>query len=133
MTEENITRKISQFIGNRELLVYRYNYHSCIPCVDSELKSIDSLCAILGKDRILVLAAYPAAHDLYYQLKYNKPKFQMYNLKMGSIENSIDMTNSPYYFVINNKLESSHFFIPHKEFPELTKLYYKKVISDLSN
>ncbi len=131
--EESETYKMSQLIGENEVLVYRFNYQSCVSCVDSELERIDSLCAVLGKDRVLVLASYPVARDLYYQFKYHKPTFQMYNLKKGLIENSIDMTNMPYFFVVNNKLEATHFFIPNKDFPELTKLYYEKIISELSN
>jgi hypothetical protein len=95
---------------NQSLLVFRFSMHSCNSCVDSIFTIIKGMPENL-KSNVLIVSDHESKRRLFIKLHYYKMEQVKYAV-LSELSIPFDKQNIPYFFVVNNDLKISMFFIP---------------------
>lgn len=129
--ESDSSIRIKDVINTHKTLVYRYSDLQCKMCVESQLEIMDS---ILGKTgyNIIFVANYKQKRDLIVFKKLHKISYPIYCIKENNLSLAADTLNIPYYFILNNYLETENVFISKKEYPEFSVNYLNAIKKTIS-
>lgn len=115
------------------VLVFRYHDNDCEPCVSFAMLKIKKISTIIGADKVIIFAK--TSHRR--MLNIAKSTYDIENkfVNIQSIPIDVDKHNVPYFFVIDDKYNIRHLFVPEKSIPYTTDQYLdgirKRYYSDL--
>lgn len=113
----------------KSILILRYSDLNCHSCIDNQISIMKDMSKLIGRENILILATYKYERDFYLFKKMSKLNgIMIYNTK--NIDMPLDNYGKPYVFVLDLNMVISSIFIPHNDYDELTKSYYKYLISN---
>lgn len=113
---------------NDKKMVFRYNEFACSDCIHKEFSVLKKYEEAIGKDNIVIFASYHSIKDLYINKRVNRLDMDVYNLKLGTLDNEMDKYNIPYIFVYDKNYNVSNLFIPNKDSPKMTEIYLKNIV-----
>lgn len=122
---ESYPKSAGELVGTGSRLVIRYSELNCQSCIDTILFYANDFASKCGKNKVAIWASYSYMRNYSIFLRMNKYDLDIYNVADTVL--NIDSRNMPYAFVLNEDLTISHLFIPHKEFPKMTKWYFSEV------
>ena len=126
---ENNTYYFSKILDDKtskHKLVFFFSSYSCNSCIDSEIKNIKSYEHLIDQDNIIILAQYESIRQLRSFLSNQELTIPVYCVNSNSL-NILDTENTPFYFLINSNMKMEMFFIPIKEIPSYSKMYYMTI------
>jgi hypothetical protein len=85
-------------------LVFRLKDSYCMECVDSALNKMESMGALYGNKKIIVLATYLNMNDLLMFKRIRKLPFKVYNSASDIFSAYPDNIGSPYVFLMDSLL-----------------------------
>ncbi|MDD3322731.1 MAG: hypothetical protein PHS59_14930 [Paludibacter sp.] len=115
---------LKNIVKNGARLIVRFSYLNCEACVESQIKIINEFSHNFKAENVIFIASYDNLRNLKMFNMTNKTKYAIYNVE-GDILKQIDERNEPHFFILDNSMRARFVFIPHKELPELTKVYLK--------
>ena len=117
-------------MGNRTpVLIYRYSKFMCESCFQEDLQQIELLQKEIGKEKILLLPAYPDNREGRIELTNVLAKFNYVNIPIDSflIPSQDGNFMQQYFAVIDKEGNLSMVFFPRREEANLTRIYLSEV------
>jgi len=121
--------KLGNLIGGTPKLILRYTEYECQACVIEEIKRLNELSNIIGKNNIIILSSYSNDRDAIIFSKYYKVLPTIYNISNEKLKLNPSKHQRPYLFILDNDLIIKNLFFPLKELPKLSALYYNAVVT----
>lgn len=120
--------RLIDLISERNTLIFRYTELGCSPCIDEQLEILNKF-QQESKQSIVILSYYRNIRNLGMLMRSHKLTIPVYNFQLNLLPFQIDSLNIPYFFVLNQNHTCSHFFIPEKNYSELTESYLQSLIN----
>ena len=124
---EGDTIYFSQLFENEYKLVFCYSELNCSTCVEKEFENLKKISSEIGVNNIIILASYTNIRDLSVFMRVNDNKFPVYKINNNKLGLLIDKYDSPYLFVTNRNMIANQIFLPLKEIPLLSDMYYNVI------
>ncbi len=105
------------------LLIMRYSYIDCTPCIDYQVEYLRQMADSVGQNHVVILATYQSPRDLSIFKRINNITFPVYSIPAGSTGIPAEDYGSPYIFISDESLQVRCFHIPLKEIPALTQVF----------
>ena len=121
---------IQEIIGNKtSVLIYRYSKYMCEGCIQEDLQEIEFLQEEIGKDKILLIPAYPDNREERIELTNVLAKFNYVN--NTSIDSFLIPSEEGYYLqryfaVIDKEGNLTMVFFPRRGEKNLTRIYFSE-------
>lgn len=115
-------RDISQ-TGHK--LVFRYSFIHCDACVDTLMKLVNKFTDEVGRDKVVILAQYASKRDYKNFVRINNVNNCIYHIQDTLCK--ADELSIPYLFVLEDNMTVSNFFMPRKEYPNVTEQYLQAI------
>ena len=125
---------LNESIENKKsLLVYRFSKYMCEGCIQDDFMEIEKLQDEIGKEKILLLPAFPNDRSGRIELSNILAKFNYVNIPLESLiipsfENNYLLR---YFAVIDRDGNLSMVFFPRRDEAKMTRLYLSEVKKEL--
>lgn len=128
LNEQGKEIPIKKVLNGESKLVFRFSDDECSSCYEQEFKNLKSI--NLNKSDVIVLAKLTSINALQILKKNLKIPFLIYSLNTINSSNNINQDlHIPFYFVLDTNLISKFLFIPHRDFENFSKDYYRSIES----
>jgi hypothetical protein len=108
-------------------VIFRFTSLNCSNCIEEELPRLKEFSKRFGDKNIVLLLSYPSSREAQIVVDKYDLHYSFFNVNINSLAYlPIEGSNMPYYYVVKDK-QLKMFFIPDKNFPELTKAYLDEV------
>jgi len=113
----------------KSILIYRYSKFMCESCIQEDLLEIELLQKDIGKEKILLLPAFPDNRETKIELSNMLSKFNYVNLSIDAfiIPSQDGDFQQRYFAVIDNEGNLTMVFFPRRDETKLTRLYFSEV------
>jgi len=112
---------------NQPKLIFYYNEMSCTPCTDLELAKLDSLSKIIGPENVILLTKHTSAKSIYLLKRANSLKLKVIFID-ARLDIPISNFQTNFYFILDKDFKTKFFFVPSKNYPDLSKVYFSRII-----
>lgn len=116
---------LSNLVGKKPKLVFRYTQLNCNICIDSQMGFIKEFVNKYGYDKLIMISNYKYKKNIYQFKTLNNINNEIFNVEI--LDSALDRLNIPYYFILNKVCQPTIFHFPDKNFPENTKEYFKSI------
>jgi hypothetical protein len=117
-----------------KMLACRFIEGQCKDCISHVISKTIHFSEIIGSDKVIFLGSYRINRSLVVQKKqYGIDEMNVYNVFDIHFPLEDEITDKPYFFLIDNKLNVSNVFIPDVYNPDITDEYFeiiKKYLDD---
>ena len=130
----NIT--IREKIGKKSnILIYRYSKYTCGSCIQEDLQEIEFFQNKIGKNKVLLLPAYPDNREGRIELSNILSKFNYVNIppEIFLIPSQDGEFMQRYFAVIDKEGNLTMVFFPQRGETDLTRTYFLEVKNVLLN
>ena len=100
--------QLSKLLEGKETLVFKFSSSNCSTCIQSGFSALRKIAKNIPRERLIILAD-----------KSNRREVQALSNSMGRDE------NVPFVFIIGEDLRMKDLFIPMKELPDYSDMYYR--------
>ena len=116
------------------MLIYRYSKLMCESCILEDLKEIELFQEEIGKEKILLLPAYPDDRMGVIELSNVLVKHNFVNIPLDSLVIPSDEGNilQRYFAVIDKDYNLTMVFIPRRGEENLTRTYFLEVKKEIN-
>ena len=118
---------ISEFLNGEEKLVFKFSTSNCSTCVQSGFSTLRKLMRNLSSDQLLVIADRSNRREVRALANSLDLDFPIYMAEKGAFGDMLLNENVPFVFVLGSDLRMKDLFIPMKELPDYTDMYYRIV------
>lgn len=125
MKENGDSIVLSNLVGVKPKLVFKYSELNCNICVDAQLVFLKKFIENFGEENLIMISSYKFNNNIFRFKVLNKIENEIFNIDF--MNSSLDNLNAPYYFILDNTFTPKMMFIPEKTFPEDTEAYFKKI------
>lgn len=125
--ESREEKKISEFLNGEEKLVFKFSTSNCSTCVQSGFSTLRKLMRNLSSDQLLVIADRSNRREVRALANSLDLDFPIYMAEKGAFGDMLLNENVPFVFVLGSDLRMKDLFIPMKELPDYTDMYYRIV------
>lgn len=125
--ERNDTLSLRNVIGNSPRVILHFSDLSCSACIDIELPRLKQLREALGEDKVLILTSYDSRRTFEVFRQVSGINSGVYNLRGLKIGLSTEESKIPSLFLVDSSLIVRSLFVPLKEFPELSDVFYQAI------
>jgi hypothetical protein len=123
--EEGLEMPLSALLGSDKRFVSRFSEINCITCVSEQMSLITEYPAI--KAKTICLATYHRQIDLVATKRMSGLSDPIYNIPFNKLNCELEKLKLPYYFIVDENHNASHFFVPSLEDIESTRKYLEFV------
>ena len=116
---------LSNLVGEKPKLVFRYSQLNCNICVDSQMDFVKKFANKYGYDKLIMVSNYKFKKNIFQFKTLNNINNEIYNIEV--LDSALDILNIPYYFILDKDCHPTKFHFPEKIFPENTKEYFKSI------
>lgn len=117
----------SLFLKREKILFFFFSKNFCDMCIDREMKKLKYIPSD-RKDQVVILLSVNNTNETrLYKERYNLG-FKFFNIGDIILSRKLRSLYSPYYFIADQKLNTSMLFIPDKNIDEPTRAYLKEVL-----
>jgi len=116
--------------SGKPLLIYRYSQFVCNACVFDDLKELEALLDDVGKERILILSAFPDNRENRLMLHNRLSKFNHINIPMDSFDipsNCYDDYHTKFFAVLDPMGNIETVFFPQSGNLKLIRLFFDEI------
>lgn len=115
---------LKDILGQEPIIVFCFNELGCKVCAEIEMSNLKELAKEIGINNIIILASYKNIRDLAVMLRINQIKFPFYNLNHKRLGVRAEDYNTPFIFISLGDMSGKFVFIPRKENPDMSFIYY---------
>ncbi|MCX6149235.1 MAG: redoxin domain-containing protein [Ignavibacteriales bacterium] len=119
---------LSNLIGNSPKIILKYSELGCSVCIDKQIENLKKVSQKIGNQNIIILASYRQKKNLILFKRLNKLNFEIYNMKEQEFGLVPEQYHLPYFFIIDSTMQMKYIFIPSKDLPELSEVYFRYII-----
>lgn len=130
--EKGTRINFTELIGSKSKLIFRYSGLNCNTCIEEEIINIKKYLSETKTQRLIIIADYKNEEDLFLFKRLHQIGIPIYNSRQNSLKLPIEALNTPYLFVTDSTLIIRSLFIPNKEYPEFSKVYYSNIFSSMN-
>ncbi len=121
-SENGEVHYIHDFVSNNPKLFFHYSKFTCDICVEKEVSQLKTYIQEIGTENVIVIASFESKRVLSAFKKINDFEFEIYSCEEQIF--GIEESSLPYYFILNSNCQIERFFLPQKQYPELTQTFY---------
>jgi len=121
---------VQELIGDKTpVLIYRFAKNTCGVCIREDLSEIELLQQEIGREKVLLLPAYPNSRESRIEMSNIFNKFNYLNMTLDSFFMPIQPCGSPqrYFALIDSNRNLTMVFFPQKGETDLTQLYFSHI------
>ena len=108
-------------------IVLRFTELNCSTCIDEDIELLNKYVNEIGQSNLIIFSTFKNLRSLLSFKENHKLKIQIFNIE--ELKLPIEQANVPYFFWLDSTLTVSNVFIPQKEFPELSEIFFNKSIA----
>jgi hypothetical protein len=120
---------LSELPVNGPILIFRYSVRHCNICYDRQLKILRNN---VEKLPVYVLASYQSNSDFQLYMKLNHEILPIYKIEEKGLNNFIEESDSPYYFILHPDMTATDFYVPDTFVHEAVIAYFRKAAKILN-
>jgi len=111
------------------LLIYRYSFEMCWSCISEDLDLIETFQTLVGKERVLILPAYPEDRIHRIRLTNDLTQFRYRNMLSDSLSFPVDKTGAKvrYMAIMYADGTLEKVFFPRRNGIKRTKMYFAEI------
>lgn len=113
--------QLSDVLDVTHKLVFFFSESNCSECVKSELQNLAKFSNIIDKENIVIISSFNNNRKRWMR----EVPYKILNVRNQKLGLILESKNTPFYFLLDNKLEAMSVFIPIKEYPALTERYFE--------
>lgn len=110
----------------KQKIVLRFTEFNCSTCVDEDITLLIKFIKEIGEENVIIFATFNNLRNLLSFKENHKLRIHIFNI--DELNLPIEQANVPYFFRLDNFLSISKVFVPQKEIPDLTEIYFNKSI-----
>lgn len=128
---KNNEYSLSQLVGNKSKLVFRYSVRDCDICIDSVFYILNRYKENKGLSDVIILTDSYSERDFILKMKYTESPFVVYDISPKGLSLALENRNLPFLFLLGKDFRAVKFFTPFKELSGKTDEYLDIVLRQL--
>lgn len=117
--------KLSALLNGEDKVVFKFSLTNCSSCIQHSFSSVRKLMGKLPKDKIIIVADNSNRRELQALVNSLSLSLPVYLTEDTVFHSILEKENVPFFFIIGKDLRMKDLFIPMKELPDLSDLYYR--------
>lgn len=117
--------KLSALLNGEDKVVFKFSSTNCSSCIQHSFSSVRKLMGKLAKDKLIIIADNSNRRELQALVNSLSLSLPVYLTEDTVFHYILEKENVPFFFVIREDLRMKDLFIPMKELPDLSDLYYR--------
>lgn len=119
--------KFSTIIGSSAKVIYKFSSSNCSSCIQSGLASIQKLIRKIPENQLIIVADGSTRRELQALSNSLHLNYPIYLTEDGAFDTILRKENIPFMFVVGPDMQMKDLFIPMKELPEYSEMYYHTI------
>ena len=116
---------ISNLLGKEKTLLFNFSIQNCSSCIEFGIEYLKRIMNIIPSDRIVVLVKGGNKRELKALAKAHDINVPLYNIADDALHGILEKENVPFFFISDKRLVMEEVFIPIKEIPEHSEIYFR--------
>lgn len=117
--------KLKELVKGKKL-VFKFSKNNCSSCIEAEVNLLNEISSSMNPDPVLIIAQDYTMKELKFLKKRYNFKQTIYGADPSFSKLEIEKLNFPYYFVLDDALNSTMIFFPNTKLPFLSEDYVKQ-------
>lgn len=117
--------RLSEQLQHTPKLVFKISNSNCSSCLRFILSSLDKMMKRIPKDQLLLIADNSNIREIKAVMNSWNVKCPVYRVEENAFSQILKEENVPFNFIIDADLQMKDLFIPMKELPEYSDMYYR--------
>ncbi len=116
-------------VGEEKLVVLRFSNRYCQICVDQELNLLQKVSKEVGSDKIMLLGDFGSFAEFrsFVRVKETGLDTRSFLMEEGFRSVQLETLGIPYVFLLDKNGLAEMVFVPSKDIPSLSQVYYSQV------
>lgn len=119
--------KFSSIIDNGTKVIYKFSSSNCSSCIQSGLTSIQKLIRKIPENHLVIIADGSTRRELQALSNSLHLDYPIYLAEEGTFDAILKKENIPFVFIVGPDMQMKDLFIPMKELPEYSEMYYHTI------
>jgi hypothetical protein len=123
--EQRNASSLRHIIGRSSKVLFHFSDLSCSACIDSELPLLKQLREEVGDEKVLIVTSYDSRRSFEVFKQTSGIYHGIYNLRGARIGLPTEEIHLPCLLLVDSSLVVRFAFIPLKESPQLSNIFYE--------
>lgn len=117
--------RLSSLVGGKEKLVFKFSPSNCFTCIQSGFTALRKIVKNISNDQIIIIADKANRREIRALANSMHLDYPIYLADDKDFNTILQKENIPFTFVIDKELRMRDLFIPMKELPDYSDMYYR--------
>lgn len=117
--------KLSSLVGGKEKLVFKFSPSNCSTCIQSGFAAFRKIAKNISNDQIIIITDKTNRREIRALANSMNLDYPIYLADDKDFNNILQKENIPFTFIIDKDLRMKDLFIPMKELPDYSDMYYR--------
>lgn len=117
--------KLSSLVGGKEKLVFKFSPSNCSTCIQSGFAALRKIAKNISNDQIIIITDKTNRREIRALANSMNLDYPIYLADDKDFNNILQKENIPFTFIIDKDLRMKDLFIPMKELPDYSDMYYR--------
>lgn len=117
--------KLSSLVGEKEKLVFKFSPSNCSTCIQSGFAALRKIAKNISNDQIIIITDKTNRREIRALANSMNLDYPIYLADDKDFNNILQKENIPFTFIIDKDLRMKDLFIPMKELPDYSDMYYR--------
>lgn len=118
---------LSDLVDDNEKLVFKFSPSNCSSCIQSSFAALKKIANIISDNQIIIIADKANRREIQALSNSMHLRYPIYLVDEKEFNDILREENIPFTFVIGRDLIMKDLFIPMKELPEFSDMYYRVI------
>lgn len=117
--------QLSKLLEGKETLVFKFSSSNCSTCIQSGFSALRKIARNIPRERLIILADKSNRREVQALSNSMGLDYPIYLADDNAFSHMLRDENVPFVFVIGEDLRMKDLFIPMKELPDYSDMYYR--------
>lgn len=117
--------QLSKLLDGKETLVFKFSSSNCSTCIQSGFSALRKIAKNIPRERLIILADKSNRREVQALSNSMGLDYPIYLADDNAFSHMLRDENVPFVFVIGEDLRMKDLFIPMKELPDYSDMYYR--------
>ena len=117
--------QLSKLLEGKETLVFKFSSSNCSTCIQSGFSALRKIAKIIPRERLIILADKSNRREVKALSNSMGLDYPIYLVDDNAFSHILRDENVPFVFIIGEDLRMKDLFIPMKELPDYSDMYYR--------
>ncbi len=117
--------QLSKLLEGKETLVFKFSSSNCSTCIQSGFSALRKIAKNIPRERLIILADKSNRREVQALSNSMGLDYPIYLVDDNAFSHILRDENVPFVFIIGEDLRMKDLFIPMKELPDYSDMYYR--------